>query len=128
MLGRETKMTIKQLQDLFIKNKAKELEFKGNCHDCGKDVLISAKLGENGGITISGGALYKVDDEEVSKRNTFLKCDSCFEKEPILQNYRNIEVWSRVVGYLRPVQQWNKGKAEEYKTRTTFKQEGMIEK
>jgi ribonucleoside-triphosphate reductase len=30
------------------------------------------------------------------------------------------EVYSRVVGYLRPVKQWNKGKQEEYKTREVF--------
>jgi ribonucleoside-triphosphate reductase (formate) len=31
------------------------------------------------------------------------------------------EVYSRVVGYLRPVNQWNEGKAEEFKVRKTFK-------
>lgn len=31
------------------------------------------------------------------------------------------EVYSRVVGYLRPVQQWNKGKKEEFLQRTTYK-------
>ncbi|RKY38904.1 MAG: ribonucleoside triphosphate reductase [Candidatus Omnitrophota bacterium] len=31
------------------------------------------------------------------------------------------EIYSRVVGYLRPVQQWNKGKKEEFKERKTFK-------
>lgn len=31
------------------------------------------------------------------------------------------EVYSRVVGYLRPVSQWNKGKKEEFKLRKTFK-------
>jgi len=30
------------------------------------------------------------------------------------------EVFSRVVGYLRPVQQWNKGKQEEFRTRKVF--------
>jgi len=30
------------------------------------------------------------------------------------------EVFSRVVGYMRPVAQWNKGKAEEYKDRVEF--------
>lgn len=30
------------------------------------------------------------------------------------------EVYSRVVGYLRPVAQWNNGKKEEFKERTTF--------
>jgi anaerobic ribonucleoside-triphosphate reductase len=31
------------------------------------------------------------------------------------------EVYSRVVGYLRPVQQWNDGKAAEWKERKTFR-------
>jgi anaerobic ribonucleoside-triphosphate reductase len=31
------------------------------------------------------------------------------------------EVYSRVVGYLRPVNQWNEGKVEEFKVRKTFK-------
>ena len=30
------------------------------------------------------------------------------------------EVYSRVVGYLGPVQSWNKGKKEEFKMRKTF--------
>jgi len=30
------------------------------------------------------------------------------------------EVYSRVVGYFRPVQQWNKGKQEEFKDRQEF--------
>lgn len=30
------------------------------------------------------------------------------------------EVYSRVVGYLRPVQSWNKGKKEEFKMRKKF--------
>lgn len=31
------------------------------------------------------------------------------------------EVYSRVVGYLRPTSQWNKGKQAEYTDRKTFK-------
>jgi len=30
------------------------------------------------------------------------------------------EVYSRVVGYFRPVNNWNKGKKEEFKERKTF--------
>jgi hypothetical protein len=30
------------------------------------------------------------------------------------------EVWSRSVGYLRPVEQWNEGKQQEFKDRKTF--------
>ncbi len=31
------------------------------------------------------------------------------------------EVYSRVVGYLRPVKQWNKGKQQEFSDRKMFK-------
>jgi ribonucleoside-triphosphate reductase (formate) len=31
------------------------------------------------------------------------------------------EVYSRVVGYLRPVNQWNEGKVEEFNHRKTFR-------
>lgn len=31
------------------------------------------------------------------------------------------EVWSRVVGYMRPIQGWNPGKKAEYHDRKTFK-------
>ena len=30
------------------------------------------------------------------------------------------EVWSRVVGYLRPTARWNEGKLAEFGDRTTF--------
>jgi hypothetical protein len=31
------------------------------------------------------------------------------------------EVYSRIVGYLRPVQNWNKGKKQEFAARTTYR-------
>lgn len=33
------------------------------------------------------------------------------------------EVYSRIVGYLRPVKQWNDGKKEEFEDRKVFKVE-----
>lgn len=41
-------------------------------------------------------------------------CPKCTVKQPC-------EVYSRIVGYLRPVQQWNAGKQEEFKERKEFK-------
>jgi len=35
------------------------------------------------------------------------------------------EVYSRIVGYYRPVEQWNKGKKQEFKMRKTFKIKGV---
>jgi ribonucleoside-triphosphate reductase len=37
------------------------------------------------------------------------------------------EVYSRIVGYYRPVQNWNLGKKSEYKDRKTFRQDSSIE-
>ncbi|MBN1640562.1 MAG: hypothetical protein JXA09_04940 [Anaerolineae bacterium] len=33
------------------------------------------------------------------------------------------EVYSRIVGYLRPVQNWNKGKRQEFEDRQTYRVE-----
>ncbi|HOK94466.1 MAG TPA: ribonucleoside triphosphate reductase, partial [Candidatus Pacearchaeota archaeon] len=41
-------------------------------------------------------------------------CPKCVIEQPC-------EVYSRIVGYLRPVQQWNEGKKEEFKNRKEFK-------
>jgi len=41
-------------------------------------------------------------------------CPKCLVKQPC-------EVYSRVVGYIQPVQQWNVGKREEFKERKIFK-------
>lgn len=38
------------------------------------------------------------------------------------------EVYSRVVGYFRPVKQWNNGKQEEYTERETYVSESAAEK
>lgn len=36
------------------------------------------------------------------------------------------EIWSRVVGYYRPVKNWNKGKKEEFRQRCTFRVEPEV--
>jgi len=40
---------------------------------------------------------------------------------PIEAKRQPCEVYSRVVGYLRPVKQWNDSKQAEFKDRKTFK-------
>ena len=35
---------------------------------------------------------------------------------------KECEIFSRVVGYHRPVNNWNKGKVEEFKDRTAFQE------
>lgn len=56
---------------------------------------------------------------------TFSVCPGCgyvAGEHPVCPRCQaECEVYSRVVGYLRPVQQWNKGKKEEFKKRKTYK-------
>jgi len=52
---------------------------------------------------------------------THVVCHVCKTTLKVLG--RKCEVYSRVVGYLRPVKQWNVGKKEEFKNRTTYKLE-----
>lgn len=82
------------------------------CHDCRKEIEI--KEGE-----IKNGHLlrYKSEDQEIE----VFKCSDCYKKDPGLKNYQDCEVYSRVVGYIRPVQQWNEGKRREFKERKNFK-------
>ncbi len=39
---------------------------------------------------------------------------------------RKTEVYSRITGYYRPVQNWNEGKTQEYKNRTTYNITGSV--
>lgn len=38
------------------------------------------------------------------------------------------EVWSRVMGYHRPISEFNRGKKEEYYERVCFKEEKILDK
>jgi len=73
------------------------------CHDCGK--------------TLEKGKEY-VLYEVVSDK--FIKCKECYKKDPVLKNFKKAEVYSRVVGYIRPVEQWNGAKQAEFGDRKEF--------
>lgn len=81
------------------------------CHDCGKSIEISDKEIENGVLLI-----YEKENEEIKA----YKCNECYDKDSLLRNYQPTEVYSRIVGYLRPVQDWNEGKKQEHSERKTF--------
>jgi anaerobic ribonucleoside-triphosphate reductase len=83
------------------------------CHDCQKEIE------EKDGELVNGKQLKYMDGEE---EIYVFKCNECYEKSQVLRNYKQCEVYSRVVGYIRPVQQWHKGKQVEYTDRVEFKQ------
>lgn len=84
---------------------------KYQCHDCGKELEVKDGEVINGYVL-----LYRRGGEEYQ----ILKCKDCYEKSPALTNFQSCEVYSRVVGYLRPVQQWHHGKQEEFQERKEY--------
>jgi anaerobic ribonucleoside-triphosphate reductase len=108
-------MTVSRLHELLDKDQAKDgLMWQGACHDCRCRVKVSATP-QADGIHIKGGSVYEPEENKF-----MMKCDGCYGKDPLLRNYQDCEVYSRVVGYLRPVNQWNDGKFAEFKDRRMF--------
>lgn len=108
-------MKKEDLQKIFEQEQVRELSWKGLCHDCGIETEVVIRVEDDGKINVSDGAVYKTEENE-----NFLKCCTCYEKDPVLRNYQPMEVYSRVVGYLRPVGQYNPAKQEEFKERKNF--------
>jgi len=96
-------MTKEELREFFQEAKSNELAFEGSCLDCKEPVSVEMDSALDGKITISGGAVYFAGKPE---KKLFVKCDKCFGQDPRVNNFQPCEVYSRVVGYLRPVKQW----------------------
>lgn len=109
-----------KVEELQKQLETEDVSFIGNCHDCGVPVNVLCTVNEDGELVVSGGAMYNPKIGTPPTEHTFFKCDKCFTKDRVLRNYVSCEVYSRVVGYLRPIQQWNKGKVEEFKQRKEF--------
>ena len=114
-------MNKEDLQKFFDKSTSPKIGFKGFCHDCGHEMAIKVDMATDGKVTIEGGALYypQVGPTQNDKK-LFLKCAACFKQNPTLKDYQPCDVYSRVVGYLRPVSDWNEGKQDEFKLRSTY--------
>lgn len=52
--------------------------------------------------------MNKIFKEEIKLTDNVKKCG------------KTMEIYARVVGFMRPISQWNKGKREEYKDRKHF--------
>lgn len=87
---------------------------KCNCEKCRGPMQLLIRLRDAGDnrvdIRIEGGAGFGfgVNNPLLFGR---MQCDECFA---------STEVYSRIVGYLRPVKQWNTGKQEEFRNRRMF--------
>lgn len=96
------------------------------CHDCGDPVKVTAEKDKD-------AVVFKPQDgargcsPEMNTRETayFVKCAKCHEKDPVIRNYNPTEVYTRVVGYYRPVDAFNMGKKSEYADRKIFNFPGV---
>ncbi|MDR3558924.1 MAG: anaerobic ribonucleoside-triphosphate reductase [Candidatus Pacebacteria bacterium] len=73
------------------------------CHDCGRELAHNDEF-----------MPYEAAGQK------FAKCRACHEIDPVLRDFQETEVYSRVVGYIRPVKQWNGAKQTEFSDRKEF--------
>ena len=115
------KTVLKDLEKYFNKAESNSIQFQGFCHKCEKHVIVDIDKDEDGKVTVSGGAIY-FEDENDKDEDFFVKCEKCFDKDKVLRNYREIDTFSRVVGFLTPVKtHWNPGKLAEWEMRKEYK-------
>ena len=101
-------------KDVFAdEKKAQDACLEGvKCFDCGCDITVE-------GDEIKNGSLLSYND---GQEDIFVfKCESCFQENEGIADYKECEVYTRIVGYLRPVKQYNPGKQQEYVERKEYK-------
>jgi len=89
------------------------------CHDCDKEIAIDSNQELENAVSL----VYALPAQagNAGEKINILKCNDCYAKNPSLTNFQPCEVYSRVVGYIRPVQQWHKGKKQEFGERVEYK-------
>lgn len=112
------------LMELFDYQESDTIDLEYYCHDCKAPVRVRAtRDGESAAVLepMDGAAGYypQINDTE-RQREYFVKCAKCFRKEPQLTYYNPTEVYTRVVGYYRPVSAFNRGKKAEHRDRKYY--------
>ena len=113
-------MSVQDLHDLFDEfQEVTALAFAGTCADCAGPVEVVVTLAD-GAFVITGGGVFKNPrwDGKDEARRFRCKCDPCMQKDPTMA--QSADVYSRVVGYMQPVGQWNDGKRAEFARRKTY--------
>ena len=95
-------------------------DFEGRCMDCQCPVTVTVlRIHDyssdeyNETFHVYGGAVHGTSE------SFRLKCEPCFANDPHFGG--KCEVYSRVVGYLSPVRQWNGGRRAEFNKRKMMK-------
>ena len=81
------------------------------CHDCKCEIKAKGDKILNGKYLV-----YEIEGVRICA----IKCNKCYKKDKSLKNFQECEVYSRIVGYYRPITSWNESKQEEYGDRKNF--------
>ena len=111
------------LDHLFEQHSTDAIDLEFTCHDCGAAVRVTASKDDQGAtLTPQDGAAGYHPRLNSGEKEYFVKCASCYAAQPKLTKYNPTEVYTRIVGYYRPVSAWNRGKREEYRERKFYDQ------
>lgn len=110
----EKKTNKEALQELSDKMGANQFaKVSCECCSCGKKFDISLERTAEDSISIDGGVIGVLYGD--------INC-MCLDCKSAGRSFgNNCEIYSRVVGYLRPVSNWNDAKKQEFKQRTPYK-------
>ena len=107
---------MQQLSDKIGNNESAKITYE--CDHCGEEfIAILTRVSETE-LEISGAVIgVRKAESNFSDRYVF-RCPGCYESD---QNFgTECDIYSRVVGFYRPVKYWNKGKQAEYKERIVY--------
>lgn len=119
----KVKMTQDELLEMLDEYETHILDFEGNCHGCGKELVVSAGVDKDKEMLfIQGGgvAKAKIYNSEEKYDKIMIICPDCYEIDKTLYNWNTCEVFARSVGYMRPLSSWHKAKRDEFKERKMF--------
>lgn len=107
--------------EAFEQEGTDEIFIEEECHDCKDPVKVKVTPVEDGYQfeAQDEAATYGPKIEDVI--TPFYKCKKCYDENPTLKDFRPTEVYTRVVGYYRPIKAFNVGKSAEYKDRRNYK-------
>jgi hypothetical protein len=112
-------MTPQELSDFMADNQS--IIINATCCGCNLPMRITAERVSATEIQVEGGAMFKVPDHWQEEEPYLFKCTGCYTQHPAFGH--RTEVYSRCVGYLRPVSNWNGAKQSEFELRRTYRAE-----
>lgn len=86
-------------------------KISATCKDCHRPLTVNLERKSPTDIEIKDGVVIAIH----SNGDFVFKCPECFANDEYFG--QEMLIYSRVVGYLRPVNDWNDGKQEEYRHR-----------